>query len=235
GHLIALEQAWRSLIERPLYDASSLSGIADAVLLLRHAIATTSDRRRTLTVDVAQLHAALDEVESLIAAQPATASHWDSLWWDLEIASGTLLDIAQTFADERAEAAESEVLAWASAVHADVMSQRKEVRLLPPSPKADTTNERPDTKSVPAHEAISAAQSIPLPALGDIPAECARRIAAIDATAAASENPAVAGERVADQVAELQRCARESTALIERLTGIALQARQLFDDMDFMF
>jgi hypothetical protein len=74
-------------------------------LLLRHSIATTSDRRRTLTVDVAQLHAALDEVESLLAAQPATASQWDSLWWDLEVASGTLLDIAQTFADERADAA----------------------------------------------------------------------------------------------------------------------------------
>jgi cyclic beta-1,2-glucan synthetase len=235
GHLIALEQACRSLIEKPLYDASSLRGIADAVLLLRHAIATTSDLRRTLTVDVAQLHAALDEVESLLAAQPATASHWDSLWSDLEIASGTLLDIAQTFADERAEAAESEVLAWASALHADVMSQRKEVRLLPPSLKADTTNERPDTTRVPAHEAISAAQSTPVPALGDIPAECARRIAAIDATAAVSENTAVAGKRVADQVAELQRCAQESTALIERLTGIALQARQLFDDMDFMF
>jgi hypothetical protein len=74
---------------------SCLKGILDAVLMLREAIETSSDLRRTMTVDITQLHKALNEVETLLATQPNTAIEWYDLWRNLQIATGTLLDIAR--------------------------------------------------------------------------------------------------------------------------------------------
>ena len=233
GDLIALEQACRSMIEEPLCDASSLGGMVDTILLLRQAIATISDQRRTTTVDFAQLHAALDEVERLLPTRPGSAAEWDTLWRDLEVASGTLLDIAQTFADERADAAENEVLVWARALHADVASQRKDMRLLPRSYTAGIAGERSQVMRAAAQGARDDPGTVPIPALRDIPAECGRLIAVIES--ASGSGPDTTIKRVADEIAELKRVALESATLIERLTDIAVRARRLFDDMDFTF
>jgi cyclic beta-1,2-glucan synthetase len=130
GHLLALEQACMEITRAPVFSARDLIGVRDAVLLMREALDTASDERRTLTVDRGQVHAALEEVESLLAFSPAGVTDWATLWHKLETASQTLLDIAQTFAGERAEAAESEVLAWAEAIHADVSGHARDVQLL---------------------------------------------------------------------------------------------------------
>src|ERR1700674_639360 len=47
-------------------------------------------------------------------------------WRELEGATRNLLDVVQAFTDERADATDSEILAWAEALHADVGSHSKE-------------------------------------------------------------------------------------------------------------
>ena len=232
GHLIALEEACGSMLEKPVYDTACMSGILDTVLMLRRAMETSSDLRRTMTVDITQLHTALDEVEKLLATQPITALEWGDLWRNLQISSGTLLDIAQTFAEERAEKADSEILAWARAVHADVMSHRKEIDLFPRLPGANTPIGNGETGE---REVGGSIQTLPNLALGDIPAECVRLMARMNAASNPAEATPSAIKLQAEGIAELERCARNSSMLIGRLTAIAAQARQLFDEMDFTF
>ena len=50
GHLIALGQACQEIIDRPLFGPHALSGIADAILLLRQSARAIVDERRTQTV-----------------------------------------------------------------------------------------------------------------------------------------------------------------------------------------
>jgi cyclic beta-1,2-glucan synthetase len=131
GHLLALEQACIDAAHAPVFSARDLTGVRDAVLLMREALDAASDERRTVTVDRAQVYAALEEVDSLLSGLPVTSADWAVLWTKLDAAGRTLLDIAETFAGERAEEAESEVLAWARAIHDDIDAHAKDVGLLP--------------------------------------------------------------------------------------------------------
>src|SRR3970282_2406512 len=50
GHLVALGQACRDMIDRPLLGPQVLAGIADTILLLRASARAIVDERRTHTV-----------------------------------------------------------------------------------------------------------------------------------------------------------------------------------------
>ena len=205
GHLLALEQACMDVTRAPVFSARDLTGVRDGVLLMREALDAASDERRTLTVDRGQAHAALDEVESLLSVQPGNAAEWAVLWGKLEGASQTLLDIAQTFAGERAEDAESEVLYWAEAIHTDVGAHARDVQLLALGLQGKSGAEAP-----------AAGKSNALPALGEL--------------AAAYLRPGAAAES-----ADVEAAARACTALLAKLARITAVARQLFSEMDFRF
>jgi len=189
-----------------VFSARDLTGVRDAVLLMRGALETASDERRTLTVDRGQAHAALDEVESLLSVQPGNAAEWAVLWGKLEGASQTLLDIAQTFAGERAEDAESEVLYWAEAIHTDVGAHARDVQLLALGLQGNKSGA----------EAPAAGKSNALPALGELAASYLR--------------PGAFAES-----ADVEAAARACTALLAKLARITAVARQLFSEMDFRF
>ncbi len=166
GHLLALEQACMELTRAPLFSARDLIGVRDGVLLMREALDAAGDERRTLTVDRGQVHAALDELDSLLDVQPGSVREWAMLWDKLEAASRTLLDIGQTFAGERAEPAESEVLAWVEAIHADVGSHARDVQLL-----------ALHALSMPDAEVPAARAAVPVPSLRDLAARYAQESA----------------------------------------------------------
>ena len=66
GHLIALGQACQEIIDRPLLGPQVLSGIADAVLLLRQSARAIGDDRRTQTVTRRHLDEALDALSAAL-------------------------------------------------------------------------------------------------------------------------------------------------------------------------
>ena len=121
------------------------------------------------------------------------------------------------------------------AVHADVMSYiAKKWGCFCPAVTAEA-NTSADTVEAGRHEVASSIQVLPNLALGDIPSECARLSAEVSAALDPGEARPAAIKRVVEQIADFERCARTSLIVIDRLTGIAAQARKLFDEMDFTF
>src|SRR5690606_24093069 len=88
--------------------------------------------KRTQTVDTGQLHEALRNLESLLSFTPAGVEQWPRHWRDLQGAAAILLDVAQTFSDERGESPVSEILAWARALHAGMESHIHDLFLFEP-------------------------------------------------------------------------------------------------------
>ena len=116
GHLIALGQACQEIIDRPLLGPHVLSGIADAILLLRQAARAIVDDRRTQTVTRKHLDEALDALTAALSPVPMTPGDWVVRLTELEARAHTMVDIARTLTAERGDSADAELLAWAEAV-----------------------------------------------------------------------------------------------------------------------
>ncbi|MHB8745230.1 MAG: GH36-type glycosyl hydrolase domain-containing protein [Gammaproteobacteria bacterium] len=221
GHLLALASACGEMIERPVFSAADLAGIKDTLGLCRAAVAAVLDDRRTLTVHAEQLGDAVTELEIVLRASPITPSEWAALWRDLRVRATTLLDIAQTFAQERGDMAHSEILAWAQALHSDVLSHEQDLSLLPLATSGVTSEDEAADSIVASNLSIAATVDY-----------CERMIASLD------KHPDMIAEqrRRRDKlIAELRLTARACQTLCATLTAIADQSRALFQAMDFRF
>ena len=118
GHLVALGQACQDIIDRPLLGPQVLSGIADAILLLRASARAIVDDRRTQTVTRKHLDEALDALTMTLSPVPVTPGDWVVRLTELEARAHTMADIAHTLTAERGDSADAEVLTWAEAVDA---------------------------------------------------------------------------------------------------------------------
>lgn len=130
GHLLALESGCEEMGSKPVFSARDLAGVADSVQLLRNAIKSAKDDRRTSTVNLSQLSKGLDDFAPCLLDTPPNMQEWIKRWVELNKRATTLLDLAHTFAHERGDADHSEVYAWAQAVHADVVSHLRDLPLL---------------------------------------------------------------------------------------------------------
>ena len=127
GHLIALGQACQEIIERPLLGPRALSGIADAILLLRQSADVVVDDRRTQTVTRKHLDEALDALTAALEPAPMTPGDWVTCLTELEARVHTMADIARTLTAERGDSAEGELVAWAEAVRAAIESHARDL------------------------------------------------------------------------------------------------------------
>ena len=132
GHLVALGQACQDIIDRPLLGPQVLSGIADAVLLLRESARAIVDDRRTQTVTRKHLDEALDALTTALSPVPMTPGDWVLRLTELEARAHTLVDIARTLTAERGDSADAELLAWAEAVDAGVASHARDLDMALP-------------------------------------------------------------------------------------------------------
>ena len=127
GHLIALGQACQEIIDRPLLGPHALSGIADAILLLRQSARAIVDDRRTQTVTRKHLDEALDALTAALSPVPMTPGDWVVRLTELEARAHTMADIARTLTAERGDSAEGELVAWAEAVRAAIESHARDL------------------------------------------------------------------------------------------------------------
>ncbi|WP_170935982.1 GH36-type glycosyl hydrolase domain-containing protein [Pandoraea sp. PE-S2R-1] len=155
AHLLAVMGGCADMARQPVCSTTQLDGVRDAARLLRDAIDRERDDRRTLTVNRSQLIEGLDALEQTLIAPPgptataapsmppvAATEDWRWRWHLLDSLATTLVDLAQTFAQERGDAAHSEVLAWANAIRADVSSHLRDLPLHAPPVTEGATDDK---------------------------------------------------------------------------------------------
>ncbi len=131
GHLLALSNACRQMIDQPLPVAAALAGIDDAVALTREAAGAIGDDRRTQTLTRRHLDEALELPAGAIV--PATPGAWAARLGELSAHAQTLSDVAAALTSERGEGAESELVTWAEAARLAVSSHMRDLAFLQPS------------------------------------------------------------------------------------------------------
>jgi len=131
GHLLALSNACRQMIDQPLPVAAALAGIDDGIALTREAAAAISDDRRSQTLTRRHLDQAL-ELPAGAGAVPATPGAWAARLGELSAHGRTLSDVAAALTAERGEGADGELVTWAEAARLAVSSHVRDLALLQP-------------------------------------------------------------------------------------------------------
>jgi len=127
GHLIAVAQACRALVPRPLLGSEALEGIRDALELVLEAAEHAKLPRRTQTVSETHLREAAESIAAALDEAPTSLPAWVHRFEQLEGLTETLLDIARTLASEDGEESRSEVLAWSQSVRDCVASHARDL------------------------------------------------------------------------------------------------------------
>src|SRR5208282_76083 len=231
GHLIALGNACREMIARPVVDRQWLKGIEDSIALVREALGPLAADRRSNTVTPRQLQEALDAMAPLIQSDPRTVVELTAWLAELEIQSDSISDIARALTLERADSAAADVLAWAEALRACIRSHRRDLELLKPW---STRGARDAAIDGPATQLDS------IPTLGGLPdlydqVGCLKRPIEerpVDANAGAIGAPPGSIDSKLDALARARDAAK---SLERRLTDLAATAGKMLDAMKFDF
>ncbi|HEY5864183.1 MAG TPA: phosphorylase, partial [Candidatus Tectomicrobia bacterium] len=242
GHLIALKQACQDILDRPLLGPQVLSGIADAVLLVRASAHAIANDRRAYIVTRTHLDEALDTLSAALSPVPETPGDWALRLTELEGHAHTVVDMARTLAAERGERADPEVLAWAEAVQANIVSHTRDLDMAFPWARLVCGDTR-SYGAMPPEQGSGWTALAPcfaaLPTLADTPEHCATAIRAFTTlrTRLATEG-AVRSKALAhiDTLVESLTCAAAaSRALVHRLATLVQLTKTMFDAMEFGF
>jgi cyclic beta-1,2-glucan synthetase len=136
GHLLALSNACRQMIDQPLPVAAALAGIGDAIALTREAAGAIGDDRRSQTLTRRHLDEALELPAGAGAVVPATPEAWAARLGELSAHARTLSDVAAALTAERGEGADGELVTWAEAARLAVSSHVRDLALFQPLPQA---------------------------------------------------------------------------------------------------
>ena len=242
GHLIALGQACREIVDRPLLGPRMLSGIADAILLLRHSARAIVDDRRTQTVTRKHLDEALDALTSALSPIPMTLGDWVGRLTELKAGAYTMADIARTLTTERGESSEGELVTWAEAVQAAVESHARDLDATIPWARLVFGTAAVNCMTIPEQDLVSKAMArvFPeIPTLADTANRCESAI--VELTTArerlvkdrTARNDTPAG---VDAIIEgLTHSTAGCEALVRRLSTLVQLTTTLFDQMEFGF
>jgi len=129
GYLIALAQACRECMHRPLAGPEALQGIGDALHLLIDSMQGVEYSRRAQTVTAVQLREAAEATAATLEDFPVSMPERLRRFHELESRADNLLDIARTLSSEGRSDSQSEILIWAGAVHASVRSHVRDLQL----------------------------------------------------------------------------------------------------------
>ncbi|HEY3174453.1 MAG TPA: glucoamylase family protein [Candidatus Polarisedimenticolia bacterium] len=129
GYLIALAQACREQVHRPVGDTEIFDGIGDALQLLIDSINEAGHSRRAQTVTAVQLRDAAEATAAVVADLPASMPERLRRLHELESRADSLLDIAHTLSSEVQSDSRSDILIWASAVHGSIRSHARDTHL----------------------------------------------------------------------------------------------------------
>ena len=242
GHLLALSNGCRQLIQKSCLGDRALAGLKDAIELLREALSKIVETRRTNTVTRKQLSNTIDALANSLEFAPTNAAEWAARFVELRTRALTVADIAQTLAQERGDAPDSELRVWADAARACVESHARDAGILIPWA-------RPNSNIVmalaerPMEQAPEWAAIVPffesLPTLADAPERCEGALRALAVLRAGLLNDSSATTDILARVDALEQALRQSAkdaaSLSRRLSAITHKAEDMFQSMDFSF
>ncbi|ESS73568.1 protein NdvB [Methyloglobulus morosus KoM1] len=132
GHLLTLAQTCQEMLQQPLRLSNALTGLVDTYRLLVVVVTDIADDKRTLTVTAKELRLKCSILGELLKSHPVKPADWSHLWRQLTSCADTFLDLANTFAIERGNADDNEVLLWATLLRDDIRSHVRDVDSLFP-------------------------------------------------------------------------------------------------------
>lgn len=234
GHLIALGNACREMIDRPVLGPQWRAGIEDALAITRESLRALADDRRTQTVTRKQLNEALDALAASLREAPAApvrgVANIARRLAALVLHADTLTDIARTLSAGRGDGASADVLTWAEAVRASIQGHARDLEQLMPWARL-VAAARVDGETSPEEALGSLFDSIPT--LADLPDRCET---ALDILARSRAALAAQPDGSVDALVDaLERSARAARSLERRLVALAELARKMFDAMEFGF
>ncbi len=133
GHLLALSNACRQMIDQPLPVAAALAGIGDAIALTREAAGGMSGDRRTKPLSRRHLDEAMAPLRAGISTVPATPELWTARLGELSARAQALMEAVAVLTAERRESSEGDVAIWAEAARLAVASHSRDLALMQPS------------------------------------------------------------------------------------------------------
>ncbi|MDD5320293.1 MAG: glucoamylase family protein [Methylococcales bacterium] len=232
GHLLALAQACREMLNRPLALSNALTGLMDTHQLFMAALVKITDDRRTFTVTLKELRQNGLVLGKLLVGHPADPDGWSRLWRQLTGCADTLQDMARAYAAERGDAGDSEVLAWATMLRDDIHSHLRDVdSLIPWLHFAGRLNASAQTETLPPHAAVLRDQLTLDTRLSDLANCYALCLADLKASSEHSLSP----DDLEVMARMLLRAGKQAEALTGRLENMVAQLDTLFREMDFRF
>ena len=122
GHLIALASACREGPPGPVAGDMTLMGIGDAIAVASDLLRKLPNERRTQTVTIEMLGAALESIHQALVPAAYAREGIVSRLRALALQAATAVDMAGTLAGERGDAAAHELHAWVEAVQRSIDS-----------------------------------------------------------------------------------------------------------------
>ena len=129
GYLLALAQACREHLQRPMTRPETREGIEDALLLLTDSMRQTGELRRAQTVTTAQLREAVEAVAAALGEGPVADLQQPEKMARLVMLADDLVDVARALSSEAPGDVASEILVWASTIHDTVHSHARDLAL----------------------------------------------------------------------------------------------------------
>jgi cyclic beta-1,2-glucan synthetase len=136
GHLLAMSNACRQMIDQPLPVAAALAGIGDGIALTREASGAISYQRRSEMLHRRHVEEALELPPNVGSDVPTTPEAWAARLTKLSVYGKTLSDIAAALTAERGEAPDGELATWAEATRLAIESHARDLALSRPTPSS---------------------------------------------------------------------------------------------------
>jgi cyclic beta-1,2-glucan synthetase len=243
GHLIALGNACREMITRPVLDPQRTAGIEDLIALTRESLTTLATDPRTHIVTPKQLDEALDSLCVVLRSEPQTPAAASAQMAELLLHADSVSDIARALTQDRVDPEGTEVLAWADLLRACIRSHQREIELLMPWAilVANETAPAPgsiESKRICGEDALETS-FFSMPTLATLPDRCdqatgilMRRRIELAANAGAGGDSLA---RIDAMLAALASSASAAKSLERRLTEIGAMVGRMFDAMKFDF
>jgi cyclic beta-1,2-glucan synthetase len=257
GHLIALANAAREMVQRSSINTTVLDGIHDNVRLLRAAITGIEDTRRTHTVTRKQLSNSVQKLEDSLWEFPVDSVGWATRFVEVRVRAQTVADIAQTLSQEEQTlplirpqddmpqetrpGRRSELDVWAEAILAGVESHARDAVALIPWMRLPTK----EVLAIGDHQTSFALEwnaiepfFRAIPTFLEAPARCKAalsELATLRERLAREHCDSATLARIDALIRAMEESAMEASELVRRLLKIAQKADEMVQAMDFGF
>jgi len=242
GHLLALGNGCRDLLQNPWIEMRALEGVEDTTRLLLEALGKISDIRRTHIVTRKQLANVVDALLPGVAQAPMDAADWAVRFVELRGRARMIADIAQTLAQELGEAADPDVRMWAEATQECVESHCRDATIFVPwlrlKPEEIKGIAERNPSEAPEWAAIEPFFRT-IPSLENAPERFEAALQALSTLREQLEADSSAnGEilaRIKAVILAFEASASEAAALHRRLQEVIQGSIKFFEEMDFSF